>query len=366
VDLIVSTRRMDGVVTYEPADLTLTAGAGIELDELVRSTAEHGQWLPADPPGGGEGSLGATVATASGGFLRTRYGSLRDLTLGLTLVTGDGRVLRLGGRVVKNVAGFDLVRLAVGSWGTLGLVTEVTVLLQPRPPATVRLWQRAEGLEPLCASASAAADAPFLPASVEMRETGEDGGRRGVLTVTLHGPDASVRSEARTLREAAPALEEMPADVDGPEDTPDPDLVVRMRLPAGDPRALVEAARTLGRLDGARENVLAGAPVQHRIDPLAGLARVVVPEVRTDGAWPDRWATHLVDLRRTLVGRGGGLTVEVAPASIEEGAGAWRAPGRTEAELSRRLRSSFDPAGVLVPGRLAGRGARTPVAEAAG
>jgi glycolate oxidase FAD binding subunit len=142
-----STRDLAGVIEYVPGDLTLTALAGTTLGELRAATAVNNQWLALDPCGSDEGTIGATVATGSAGPLVTSFGRSRDLVLGLEFVTGAGVVARGGGRVVKNVAGFDLVRLFTGSWGTLGVVTEVTVRLHARPAAdesiAVTLGERA-------------------------------------------------------------------------------------------------------------------------------------------------------------------------------------------------------------------------------
>jgi glycolate oxidase FAD binding subunit len=131
----VSTRELAGITQYVPGDLTLTARAGTTLDEIRQATAEHDQWLALDPHGGDQGTLGASIATASAGPLSSSFGTPRDLTLGVEFVTGDGVAVRGGGRVVKNVAGFDLTRLLTGSWGTLGVITEATVRLHARPEA---------------------------------------------------------------------------------------------------------------------------------------------------------------------------------------------------------------------------------------
>src|SRR5688572_27812167 len=125
-----------GIVEYVPGDLTLTARAGTPLGDIVAATREHGQWLPLDPWGGDDGTLGATVSTGTAGPHALAMGMPRDVVLGMEFVTGTGAVIRSGGRVVKNVAGFDLTRLLVGSWGTLGVITEVTVRLRARPEET--------------------------------------------------------------------------------------------------------------------------------------------------------------------------------------------------------------------------------------
>lgn len=124
---------LSGITEYVPGDLTLTANAGTTLAELAQATAAHGQWLPLDPFGDPHGTLGATLATASAGPLGGSIGLPRDLTVGLSYVTGTGDVVQGGGRVVKNVAGFDLVRLSIGAWGTLGVITSATVRLRARP-----------------------------------------------------------------------------------------------------------------------------------------------------------------------------------------------------------------------------------------
>src|SRR5206468_6797235 len=116
-----------------PGDLTLTARAGTTLAEIRSATAEHNQWLALDPSGRDESTLGAIAATASAGPLATAFGTPRDLILGLEFVSGDGHIARGGGKVVKNVAGFDLTRLFIGSWGTLGVITEVSVRLHAKP-----------------------------------------------------------------------------------------------------------------------------------------------------------------------------------------------------------------------------------------
>jgi len=132
-DLILATTRLAGVAEYEPADLTVGVEAGMPLGGLQRLLADERQWLALDPPGDPAGTVGATVATASAGPLRLGYGTPRDLVLGVQLATGDGRLLELGGRVVKNAAGFDLTRLVVGSRGTLGVITRLNLRLRALP-----------------------------------------------------------------------------------------------------------------------------------------------------------------------------------------------------------------------------------------
>ncbi len=136
---VLSLRQLAGISTYVPGDLTITALAGTSLAELSHATAAHGQWIGLDPAGERHGTIGATIATASCGPLAHAFGTPRDLVLGLDAVTGYGEIVRPGGRVVKNVAGFDLVRLFTGSWGTLGPITSITLRLRALPVHDVTL-----------------------------------------------------------------------------------------------------------------------------------------------------------------------------------------------------------------------------------
>lgn len=128
-----------GVRSYTPGDLTISVGAATTLSELDAITRAHGQWCPLLPWGDDCGTVGATLATATSGPFADSLGRPRDLVLGLDCVDGRGRIVRAGGRVVKNVAGFDLTRLMIGSWGTLAVITEVHLRLRARPSVDVTL-----------------------------------------------------------------------------------------------------------------------------------------------------------------------------------------------------------------------------------
>ncbi len=124
---------LGGIDRYTPDDLTISAGAAVTLAELDEVTRAHNQWCPLLPWGDDAGSVGATIATATSGPFAGSLGRPRDLVIGLECVDGLGRVIRAGGRVVKNVAGFDLTRLMTGQWGTLGVITAVHLRLRARP-----------------------------------------------------------------------------------------------------------------------------------------------------------------------------------------------------------------------------------------
>ncbi len=158
-----------GVVSYTPGDLTLTVRAGTSLREIEQLTADHGQWLPLDPYGDADGTIGATIATASSGPLSTAFGTTRDLLLGIEFVTGRGEIVRACGKVVKNVAGFDLTRLLTGSWGTLGVITEATVRLYGRPQSDRTVAMRLDGRErEISEFLEHMAGAPITPFALEL------------------------------------------------------------------------------------------------------------------------------------------------------------------------------------------------------
>jgi glycolate oxidase FAD binding subunit len=130
---VLSTRRLDRVLEHEPGDLTAIVEAGLRLSELQAHLAPHGQMLGLDPPG--DPTLGACLAADLSGPRRHRYGAMRDLVIGVTVVLGDGTVASSGGKVVKNVAGYDLGKLFSGSRGRLGLIARIALRLHPRPAA---------------------------------------------------------------------------------------------------------------------------------------------------------------------------------------------------------------------------------------
>ncbi|HEY2896276.1 MAG TPA: FAD-binding oxidoreductase, partial [Gemmatimonadaceae bacterium] len=193
----------DAIVEYVPSDLTLTARAGATLSTIARVTAAEGQWLALDPHGSPNGTLGATIATGSAGPLAHAFGTPRDNVLGIEAVTGTGDIVRAGGRVVKNVAGFDLTRLFTGAWGTLAVITEATVRLRARPERdeTIALaLPLRDGLERWLANLRAL---PFSPLALEMLNaplaTALGLGDRALLLGRLGGNDDSVREQLRAL-----------------------------------------------------------------------------------------------------------------------------------------------------------------------
>jgi glycolate oxidase FAD binding subunit len=206
-----------GITEYVPGDLTLTARAGTPLADIVTATAAHGQWLPLDPWGGDAGTIGATISTGTAGPHSYAMGLPRDVVLGMEFVSGSGEVIRPGGRVVKNVAGFDLTRLIVGSWGTLGVITELTVRLRARPDQTETL-AIAVAMEPLALNELALRlrALPFTPLASELvsaRLASHLGiGSQSLLLCRVGGNARSLNGQLDALR-AFGQINQLPDDV---------------------------------------------------------------------------------------------------------------------------------------------------------
>ncbi len=182
-DVEISTRRLDEVLEHEAGDLTAVVEAGVRVVDFNGRLEEHGQMLALDPPG--NPTIGACVAANLSGPRRHRYGTARDLVLGLTVVLGDGTIASSGGKVVKNVAGYDLGKLFCGSEGRLGLIARVGLRLHPRPDATRTLAVPITSAEEATEKARTILRAPLAPSAVDLLWPGWltvlfEGGRRGV------------------------------------------------------------------------------------------------------------------------------------------------------------------------------------------
>ena len=212
---IASVASHSGIVDYVPGDLTITVRGGTTLHEIGAVTAAENQWFPLDPHGIADGTIGATIATGSFGPLAHAFGRARDLVLGLEFVSGDGRIVRGGGRVVKNVAGFDLTRLMTGSWGTLGIVTEATLRLYSRPQVFQAVAMMAPDDAPrLRQRLAAILDAPVTALAIELlspalaARCGFD--RSTMIVVELGGNAASVLAQRDSLARLG-GLSELPS-----------------------------------------------------------------------------------------------------------------------------------------------------------
>lgn len=332
-------RSVSSIVEYEPGDLTLTARAGTTLDEIARVTSEHGQWLTLDPHGDwSRATIGATIATASYGPLAHQFGTPRDITLGVEFVTGAGDIVRGGGRVVKNVAGFDLTRLITGSWGSLGVITEVTVRLRALPAVQATLAIDLAGtIEEIERARSGLNRLPFVPLAAALIDDTLSGalsstGKHASVLVRLGGNEAAVRAQREQLR----ALGE-PRELDSAvwrrlcSMEAEQAAVLRLsRLPSEFSSTWREATRIVEQSSGA---YCYG-------DPGRGVVRVVLPFAE---------AGNEAALRAILATSGAATRVyERLPAAL------WSAlaPSAIHSRLEREIKSTFDPQNVLNPGIL--------------
>jgi glycolate oxidase FAD binding subunit len=338
-----------GIVEYTPGDLTLTALAGTPLADLERATAAEGQWLALDPMGPPDGTLGAAIATASSGASAHAFGAPRDNVLGLEFITGTGAVARGGGRVVKNVAGFDLTRLLTGSWGTLGVITEVTVRLRALPAVdeTVALAMPHDAA-PLAEQLELARIAPIAPWSLELvnaplaRRLGLEG--RTQLLVRLAGNEELVAAQRDTLTRLGD-LAPVPSAVWRTlrESEPAGAIVVRHSdLPARFAHTWTRAARYAAAEPGTLAHATVGRGIVRCMIPREAASHLPAHAVSAGaGSHP------LV----RLFGTGSetpGRIFERLPADL------WPllAPFAASDRLSRGVRRAYDPHGILNPGIL--------------
>jgi glycolate oxidase FAD binding subunit len=278
--------------------------------------------------------------------------------LGLGAVTGDGRAFHAGGRVVKNVAGFDLVKLLIGSRGGLAFLTEVTTRLLPQPEADRTLVLRGGSLEDLVHAAVAAYAQTVTPAAVELLERRKplEGTREALLAVRLIGLEERVCAEEEVIRGAVAAAGGGALTELRPEDAVElwreirhlddgADLALRLSIAPARIPELVELARTVGRMRGGRDE-LERSPLRMAMHGGAGALRFAVPNLRVDSGWAERWAERLGDLRRAIAWRAGALTVTRAPAPLLALLEEWRTPS-DRSDLMAGIKRVFDPAGIL-------------------
>jgi glycolate oxidase FAD binding subunit len=329
-----------GVVSYVPGDLTLTVRAGTPLSEIERVTAEHNQWLPLDPYGSSDGTIGATLATASAGPLASNFGLPRDLLLGLEFVNGRGDVVRGGGKVVKNVAGFDLSRLLTGSWGTLGVITEVTLRLYALPAIDRTFAVALRGSEKEISSRiRAVVSSPLTPFALQLLNPPAaralDLGEHPVCLIRFGGNDALVRAQVSALSQVV-RPEEVESSVWTRLRQLDGEAHTTIRVVSMPQRFLVASARILG------DDV---PGIYTCIDPRRGILRIIVG---ADDRVPEASAVLVSgDFERDGSESSDVIFEKLPPA-------AWPAvsPSVVGDELSQRIKRAYDPHNILNPGIL--------------
>lgn len=350
--LVISTALMNRIVEYEPADLTATVEAGVTLGDFNRVAGAHRQFIPLDPFGAAESTIGAVVSAASSGPLSCGYGTPRDWLIGISVVHPGGAVSRAGGKVVKNVAGYDLCKLYTGSFGTLGIIAGMSFKLRAIPPAdrTVLLYGERPG--PVAKLVAAIADSELQPSAMEIASPGDEAitaepGKFALAVRFLNEPDA-VESQINELLRAGTGLQSSV-------------------LSAGDAQAFWERYNSteLGRdtefslrLTGLTSDLLSSVEdlastlpeTKWRAHAASGTVRIHAGHGWLDSLGTRERVRKLIELRRRAQARGGHLVVQRAPDELLDKVDVWGDVGPA-VELMRALKGKFDPETLLNPGR---------------
>jgi glycolate oxidase FAD binding subunit len=346
IDLVVSLAKLDRLVDHAAGDLTVTAEAGMPLAKLQSILAEANQFLALDPLLADRATLGGLIATNDSGPLRQRYGSLRDVLLGLDVIRYDGQRAKAGGRVVKNVAGYDLMKLFTGSFGSLGLIGQVTLRVYPRLAefGSVVLTGEMAGLERLATATLASSLTPIAFEWLAGSIAQELAGAPIALLARFGGIPASIAVQSRSLLDLAAAAQ------------------VTGRLVSGEAEA--ELWQALGRsLDagfapgrmtiklGILPNQIGRLLAQLALTKTAFITMRVSTGVGLLCA--DRPISALEQLRSFCNERSGYLMLLTADADLKQQFDVWGTVG-TAIEPMRRIKAQFDPHNQLSPGRFVG------------
>jgi glycolate oxidase FAD binding subunit len=356
-ELILSTRRLNRVVEHAWGDMTATVEAGCTFQQLQQTLAEHGQRLALDPLWPDQATIGGILATNDSGPLRVRFGSLRDLIIGITLALPDGTLAKSGGKVVKNVAGYDLPKLATGSLGTLGIITQAIFRLHPVPRESRTLsFSCANGGTSDSVSMNALVlaiqDCNMVPTGVQVRAGSSATPEVDLHQIDLHeidlrfeGTTAGCEAQIeQTLRIASGARRiESPADVWNARSKiwsgTEPSVVCKFSLLPAD----------LGTFLNLIRNVSEPLHLPWRLVAQA----VGVGYLRLEGTNCGALLNALQDLRKKLESRGGSLVILRCPLEIKSKTDVWGSAGDALA-LMKSIKAQFDPTGVLNPGRFIG------------
>lgn len=344
VDIVLAMTRINEVVEYEPADLTVTVEAGIQLTALQEKLAENGQFLPLNPPYASRCTLGGIVAANASGPLRLRYGTARNLVLGLRVVHASGTVVKSGGKVVKNVAGYDVNKLYIGSFGTLGILTEMTLKLSPVPARQAILTAQFQEVHEAAKTGLSIVGSQTLPDFVNL------------LVNSAHpGPALVVgfRGDAETVTwqlEQARRIMELNGAVGVKEREGEPFLQLNNAIQAfaeveNDSRTVIVKVN-LKRTDIAEfaENMLTTKPAE--IMALLGSGVLYLKIEQVEGL-----AETLATLRERAVAAHGSLVIESAPPELKQQLDVWGPVAPRALNLMQQLKARFDEGNLLNPGR---------------
>jgi len=354
-NLIISTTHLNKFLDHEPADLVASAQAGVTLENFNHTLADGGQWLPLDPPDDGLATLGGVVATGLSGPQRSGCGAPRNFVIGMKVLLADGKLVKAGGRVVKNVAGYDLCKLFTGSYGTLGLITELTFKLRPLPKKTWTLlvWG---AVEPLMIGARKIVSANLFPSAVELLSTAfaaeADFAERNEALLLVRFTGSREAVEKQSLK--AEAFLKTCGRWGGPLAKEDFKLWhVVSKLPVTleerciwsatvPPSHLSDFLRSLGQAGGDS----AGASRMWQLSVADGRIRAI----ERANADFDQVAQLLRRLRTDAEALGGSLVIENAHPEIKRKIDAWGTFG-TRVGIMQRIKRQLDPQNRLSPGR---------------
>jgi glycolate oxidase FAD binding subunit len=369
VDVVLCLGRLNQVLDHEPGDMTSTVQAGMVLSEYQGRLKSHGQFLALDPPHDTRTTIGGILAANVSGPRRIRYGGARDLLIGVRVAHADGRVTKGGAKVVKNVTGYDMNKLYVGSLGTLGVIVEATFRLYPIPP-TEQTWVAPLPTVPAAREAVAKLlDSPLVPSAVELLNAtaAEEVGRQSdvlpgsgqcLLAVAVASVPEAVKAQleqARKMGREAGAHDGLMVDGERHEKF----WAALRNLEAGGEAGMVLKASVL--LDKVGDAVTHG----ERLAEKHGLSVAIVSEAgtgivryhfRAEGAGPDgftRLAEAVAPLRTLATDGKGSLVVLHASPGLKALVDVWGPVGET-LPLMRGLKQQFDPRGILNPGRFVG------------
>ena len=344
LDLIVSTARMTEVLEHTPGDQIVRVESGVKLEDLQENVSDSDQMLAIDPPESGA-TIGGIVAANSSGPRRYRYGTVRDLIIGITVVLHDGTVAKAGGKVVKNVAGYDLSKLFTGSLGTLGIIATANFRLHPRPGAARAVAVEVAEPQQAQAAAQAIVHSQVEATAVELHY-GETEKQLTVLLESIPGGiDAKTEMASFLLKEFGEVwtLSDEESDRLGPLTPPEvaDEVVLKISAPPVDLAAVLESVL------GAAERKGLGHP------RITGHAGTGVTFVGFSGENEDGAAGFVEEMREIWVRRGGSVTLQRAPLTLKQRVSTWD-NGGDYLGLVRRVKEKFDPRGGMNPGRFLG------------
>jgi glycolate oxidase FAD binding subunit len=350
-EVILGTGRLDRVLEYAQGDLVVKVEAGVRLDDLrKRLRGEGGQQLSLDPFDGPAATIGGIVAANASGPWRHRYRTVRDLLIGITVVLSDGGVAHAGGKVVKNVAGYDLGKLLTGSLGTLGLIAEATFRLHPAQQGLTGVTLQAPDPETAGAAAQELAHSQLDPSMLELRWP--DRGGPGRLVLVVQGSTTIMRQAEAAARLLEPYGA---AELIGAHNVEEV-LAGLHHYPwhGADGAAVgVKAVCVPTELPGAIRDLWEVAGAGGLEVGLQAHAAVAVAYAALRGGDAEALAAAVAQARKRLIRRGGTLVVLQAPLEVKRRVDVW-GPVGDALPLMRRVKERFDPAGTMSPGRFVG------------